>query len=227
MVALASVVLVILLGAVFQQFVMRRLLEADHLSQVFATIALLFIGQGAVRYFVVVPERLPSLLPGPPLAIGPAVVQRQYLAALVVLLLVVVGTTVLFRFTDAGRILRATTQSIRGAALVGINTNRVFGTTWALSAGLGALAGILAAPIFLVSADMGARTLIFAFAGMTLGGFGSIPGAVVGSLLTGLAVVLSATYFSTTLGDAAGFSLILLVLMIRPQGLFSTKGWVA
>jgi branched-chain amino acid transport system permease protein len=225
--ALAAIACVFVVGALFQKLVMNRLIKADHLSQVFATVAFLFIIQGLVRYFIVVPERLPPVLGSEPLRLGEFVIGRQYLAAMVVLVLVVILTALLFRFTSAGRMLRATTQSLRGATQVGIDTRAVFLITWALAAALGALAGVLAGPIYLVSADMGTRALIIAFAGMTLGGFGSIPGAVVGSLIAGVTVVLAGTYLSTTLGDAAGFALILLVLVFRPQGLFAAKGWSA
>lgn len=224
LVAVVAVVGVFVFGLVVERLVMEPLMQADHLSQVFATIAILFIGVGTVRYFLLVPERLPSLLGAEPLHVGDIVLNRQYLASIAVLIVVTALLTYLFRWTSLGRTLRGTTQSLRGAALVGINTRRVFLVTWATAAALGAVAGILAGPIYLVSADMGARGLILAFAGMTLGGFGSIPGAVVGSLIVGVTGVLAATYLSTTLGDAAAFALILAVLVIRPQGIFGSTG---
>ena len=222
--ALVSISAVFLFGLVMERTVMEPLMKADHLSQVFATIAVLFIGQGVVRYFLTVPTRLPPLFGHEPLVIGDIALDRQYIAAIVVLLLVTALVTYLFRWTSIGRTLRATTQSLRGAALVGIDTRRVFLVTWAAAAALAAAAGVLAGPIYLVSADMGTRALILAFAGMTLGGFGSIPGAVIGSLIVGLSGVLASTYLSTTLGDAAGFALILLVLVFRRQGIFGSPG---
>lgn len=215
---------VFVFGLVVERLVVEPLMQADHLSQVFATVAILFIGVGAVRYFLLVPQRLPSLFGDQPLRIGSVVLSRQYLASIAVLAVVTVLLTYLFQRTAVGRVLRGTTQSLRGAALVGINTRRVFLLTWAAAAALGAVAGVLAGPIYLVSADMGARGLILAFAGMTLGGFGSIPGAVTGSLIVGVTGVMASTYLSTSLGDAAAFALILAVLIVRPQGIFGNAG---
>ena len=221
---IVAIAAVFVFGVVTERLVMEPLMQADHLSQVFATIAVLFIGQGVVRYFLTVPTRLPPLLGADAIRVGGVALNRQYIASITVMLLVTALVTYLFRYTAVGRILRSTTQSLRGAALVGIDTRRVFLITWAAAAALGGIAGLLAGPIYLVSADMGTRALILAFAGMTLGGFGSIPGAVVGSLIVGLTGVFAATYVSTTFGDAAGFALILLVLVFRPQGIFGTPG---
>lgn len=215
---------VFVVGLVVERGAIAPLTDADHLSQVFATIAVLFIGQGVVRYFFTVPTRLPPIFGSEPVVIGGVSLNRQYLIAILVMLVVAAVLTWMFARTGAGRILRATTQSLRGASLVGINTKGVFLVTWASASALAALAGVLAGPIYLVSADMGTRALILAFAGMTLGGFGSIPGAVVGSLIVGLSGTLSSTYLSTTFGDAAGFALILVVLVVRPQGIFGSPG---
>jgi branched-chain amino acid transport system permease protein len=221
---LVAVAVVFVFGLLTQRLVIQPLMQADHLSQVFATIAVLFIGQGVVRYFLTVPTRLPPVLGADALRIGDVALNRQYIASIVTMLVVTAVVAYLFTKTGIGRVLRGTTQSLRGAALVGIDTRRVFLVTWAAAAALAAVAGVLAGPVYLVSADMGTRSLILAFAGMTLGGFGSIPGAVVGSLIVGLTGVMAATYVSTTLGDAAGFALILIVLMVRPQGIFGTPG---
>lgn len=220
----AAITGVFVFGLVVERLVVESLMHADHLSQVFATVAILFIGVGAVRYFLLVPQRLPSLFGDQPLRIGSVILSRQYLASIAVLAIVTVLLTYLFRRTAVGRVLRGTTQSLRGAALVGINTRQVFLLTWAAAAALGAVGGVLAGPIYLVSADMGARGLILAFAGMTLGGFGSIPGAVTGSLIVGVTGVMASTYLSTSLGDAAAFALVLAVLIVRPQGIFGSAG---
>jgi branched-chain amino acid transport system permease protein len=221
---LAAIAGVFVFGLIVERLVVEPLMQADHLSQVFATVAILFIGVGAVRYFLLVPQRLPSLFGDQPVRVGSVVLGRQYIASIAVLLVVTLLLTYIFQRTAVGRMLRGTTQSLRGAALVGINTRRVFLLTWAAAAALGAVAGVLAGPIYLVSADMGARGLILAFAGMTLGGFGSIPGAVAGSLIVGVTGVMASTYLSTGLGDAAAFGLILAVLIVRPQGIFGSAG---
>jgi branched-chain amino acid transport system permease protein len=215
---------VFLIGAVIDKVAFQPLLHADHLSQVFATVGLLFIIRGGVRYFQADQERLPGAFGTGSIEIGGASVNPQHLLIIGALIVATVVFAVLFNRTYLGRIMRASTQSLRGCALVGINLRRVFALMWATGALLAGLAGVLAGPILLVGPDMGHRPLLMGLAGMTLGGFGSLPGAVAGGLLIGLAEVSAGMYVSTRLGDAAGFIIVFLVLLLRPRGLFSTKG---
>ncbi|MCC2593958.1 branched-chain amino acid ABC transporter permease [Tessaracoccus sp. OS52] len=217
-----ALVAVFVLGLVIERVTIQPLFNAEHLPQVFATVAVLFIGEGVVRSLVAVPQRVPPMMGDAVLRVGGVALNPQYLLSIAVLVVCLVALVVVFQRTSTGRVLRATTESVRGASLVGINTKRVFLITWAVAAVLGAVAGLLAAPVYLVSADMGARAANMAFVGMALGGFGSIPGAVLGSLLVGVTNVLASTYVSTTLGDGAGFLLIMLVLLVRPQGILGT-----
>lgn len=222
--AAVALVAVFLLGLLVERATIQPLINAEHLPQVFATVAVLFIGTGVVRSLVTVPQRIPPLMGDAVWRIGDVALNPQYLLSILILFITVAVMGFVFARTAMGRVLRATTETMRGAALVGINTKRVFLVVWAVAAVLGAIAGLLAAPVYLVSADMGSRAANMAFVGMALGGFGSIPGAVVGSLLVGLTNVLASTYVSTTLGDGAGYLLILLVLLIRPQGILGTAG---
>jgi len=217
-----SLVGVFILGLIIERVTIQPLFNAEHLPQVFATVAVLFIGEGVVRSLVAVPQRIPPLMGNTVIRVGDVALNPQYLLSIGVLIVFLIALVVVFQRTSTGRVLRATTENLRGASLVGINTKRVFLITWAVAAVLGAVAGLLAAPVYLVSADMGARAVNMAFVGMALGGFGSIPGAVLGGLLVGVTNLLASTYISTTLGDGAGFLLILLVLLVRPQGIFGT-----
>ena len=217
-----SLVGVFILGLIIERVTIQPLFNAEHLHQVFATVAVLFIGEGVIRSLVAVPQRIPPLMGDTVTRVGDVALNPQYLLSIAVLIVFLIALVVVFQRTSTGRVLRATTENVRGASLVGINTKRVFLITWAVAAVLGAVAGLLAAPVYLVSADMGARAANMAFVGMALGGFGSIPGAVLGGLLVGVTNLLASTYISTTLGDGAGFLLILLVLLVRPQGIFGT-----
>lgn len=222
-VAAVAIFLVFCLGMAISKVVFEPLLKAPHLSQVFATFAIVFIITGIVRYFLPDERGLPPLAGTSVIRLGDASIRAQDVLTIVLLAVVAVGFAYLFHRTHLGRLLRASTESIRGCEMSGINVRRLFAVMWGVGGALGALAGILAGPVLLVSPEMGTQPLLLGFAAMTLGGFGSFPGAIVGGLLVGLAHTVTGFYVSSRLGEVAGFILILLVLLLRPQGLFGTE----
>jgi branched-chain amino acid transport system permease protein len=124
-----------------------------------------------------------------------------------------------FRYTLLGIALRATAQNLSVARLMGVRVGRVYATTWGVAAVLGAVAGMLIAPSTGLYTSFMGDVAIKAFAGAILGGLGSLPGAVLGSLLLGVMENLIAGYVSTELKAAFAFSVILLVLVVRPEGI--------
>src|SRR3954469_18750571 len=120
----------------------------------------------------------------------------------------------------ARRVRRAVCQWGRGAALVGINVRAFHGAMWGVGAALAAVGGVLVAPITLLHPGLGASFLIKGFAAMTLGGFGSFGGAVLGGLILGVAEQLVGGFVSTKLIDITAYLVIILVLALRPNGLF-------
>ncbi|MGH7504998.1 MAG: branched-chain amino acid ABC transporter permease, partial [Longimicrobiales bacterium] len=123
--------------------------------------------------------------------------------------------------TLAGMAIEATAQDREGARVVGIDTRRVALLTFAISAALAAVAGSLVAPLVLVSPVMGEVVNLKAFAIVILGGMGSVPGAIAGGYLLALAEVLGGTYVSFAFADLIGFAILVLVLAVRPTGLFA------
>ncbi len=122
--------------------------------------------------------------------------------------------------TLVGKAVLATAGNRLAARLVGIDTSKIIGLSFALSAVIGAVAGILAAPITFTSYDIGPMLALKGFAAAMLGGMGSPVGAVVGGLLVGLIEALGAGYLSSTYKDAVAFIVILVVLFVLPGGLF-------
>lgn len=220
---LVALLIVVIGGMIINKVAFEPLLDAEHTTQVFATIAVSFIFKGTVRYFSVDQRGMPPLLGGGLIRVGGAIINPQHIMSALVLIAVSLIFGYVFLRTRAGRILRACTQSVRGAELVGVDVKRIFTYMWGVGPGLGAIAGILAAPTLLVSPDIGGRPLLLGFAAMALGGFGSFIGAVVGGVLLGLIEVFAAFYVSTSLGNVAGFAVILLVLLIRPVGIFGSS----
>lgn len=136
------------------------------------------------------------------------------LCALVLMALLVV----FFRFTRYGTAMRAVSQSQEGARLMGIRVDRTFSATWAISTAMGATAGILLAPLFGIHPEMGG-VLIKAFVAAVVGGFFSLPGAVVGGVLVGVTETFSGAYVGSTFKELVAFLLLIAVLLIRPRGL--------
>ncbi|MGH7041616.1 MAG: branched-chain amino acid ABC transporter permease, partial [Acetobacteraceae bacterium] len=114
-------------------------------------------------------------------------------------------------------------QNLVGARIVGINPERVFSMTWALAAAIGALTGVLAAPLSLLYPDMGTDFLLKGFAGAVLGGLDSVPGAMIGGLAVGVIEMLVGGYVSTSFQQISPFVVIIAVLLIRPHGLLGRR----
>lgn len=215
------------LGLGIERVLMRPLRRASHLSWAMLTIGLGYALRGAVRFVWgrdVLP--MPEVFAFDPIVWGDVVFTADNLAVLGTVL--AVGTVFFAAFygTQAGRLARAMFQSERGAALIGVDVSRVHGTMWGLGVLMGGAAGILVAPITALDPDLGGAVLMKAFAAMTLGGFGSLPGCIVGALLLGVAEQVLGAYVSTALIDITAYLVIVAVLVVRPAGLFGSRAVV-
>ncbi|MBU3915589.1 branched-chain amino acid ABC transporter permease, partial [bacterium] len=137
-----------------------------------------------------------------------------------VLLILLLG--LFFRYTKIGVALRATSQNQLAAVYMGISVNRVFASTWCITAILGGIAGVLVSPITFVHMNMG-FFVIKAFPAAVLGGFSSIPGAIVGGLIIGVAESLSGYYLPAGWKDVTAWIIVIIILLVRPQGLFGIQ----
>ena len=158
-----------------------------------------------------------------PIRIGSATVVPQSLWVIGVTLAIVLLLTWFFGRTLLGKALLATSHNRLAAELVGINVRHVLLAAFGLSAALGAVAGILVAPITFTSWDVGVMLGLKGFAAAILGGMGSGPGAVLGGLALGLAEALGAGYISSAYKDAIAFVIILAVLFFLPSGLLGKR----
>jgi branched-chain amino acid transport system permease protein len=162
---------------------------------------------------------LPPLTGERPIAILGASVVPQSLWILGVTLAIVAALSVFFRGTLLGKAMLATSHNRLAAQLCGIDVRRIVMTSFCVAAALGAVAGVLVAPITYTSYDVGVMLGLKGFAAAILGGLGSFPGAVAGGLLLGVAESLGAGFVSSAYKDVIAFAIILLVLVVRPDGL--------
>ncbi len=168
-------------------------------------------------------HRFPAFSGDTPIAIGGATILPQSLWVVAGALAVFIGLWLFFTKTLTGRAVLATANNRIAAQLVGINTRYIMTLSFALSAAIGALAGVLVTPITLTSYDVGISLALKGFAAAMLGGMGNPKGALVGGLLLGVLEAMTAGYISSQYKDAAAFIVILAVLFALPQGIFGRK----
>lgn len=168
-----------------------------------------------------VAKSLPHPFPTAPWTLGPLGVAPLRVFVLSAALALIVSAHLILQHTRLGRAMRATFQDPDTAALMGVRIGRIHTATFAIGSGLAAAAGALLGPIFLVYPSMGDLASLKAFCVVILGGLGNIGGATLGGLLLGIAEELGAGYVSSGYRDAVGFVIIILVLLLRPSGLFA------
>ena len=163
---------------------------------------------------------LPPFAGSKPFLVGGAAVLPQSVIVLLGAGVIVLALWLFMTRTLTGKAIMATAANRLAARLVGINTGAMVGLSFAVSAAIGAVGGILAAPITLTSYDVGTLLALKGFAAAMLGGMGNPLGAVVGGLTIGLLEAFGAGYISSSYKDAIAFIVILAVLFVMPQGLF-------
>jgi branched-chain amino acid transport system permease protein len=224
--ALAAAAL-FLLGFLMQRHLMEPIIAGPHLSLAIMALAVGYALRGAARVeWGNETLMLPRPYPQGAFLIGPVVITMDDLAITASVLVLLALLFVVFNLTRLGKVIQAVFQTQRGAQLVGIDVRAFHCAMWGAGATLGAAGGVLLALIVPLTPDMGVWTLVRGFAAMTLGGFGSLSGAVVGGLLLGLMEKLLGFYVSTAFIDITAYLVTIVVLLIRPQGLFGRRATV-
>ncbi|MFZ2448504.1 MAG: branched-chain amino acid ABC transporter permease [Syntrophobacteraceae bacterium] len=216
-----SIVLVAMAGMALEQGPIRRSKNRDILTLVMITVGASISFRGAsMMLWGKSAHILPSLGGDSPLIFMNAAILPQSLWILAFSVLVLGLLYFFFHMTLLGKAMRAVSDNRLGAALIGISANRLVALAFAVSGALGALAGILVTPITSMSYDGGLMLGLKGFSAAILGGYGSVPGAVVGGLLLGVIESLGAGLISSAYKDAIAFLLLLAILFVRPAGLF-------
>jgi branched-chain amino acid transport system permease protein len=216
-----SVLGLALVGVTLERLVFHPLRHAPHVHSMIAALGvLLFLQAGAQLLWGADFRRLPTPFDGVVGLFG-LTVATQRMIVIGAAVAVMIGLYLFLKRTATGAAIEAMAQDREGALLVGIDTRRIAMLTFAISAGLAAVAASLVAPLHLISPTMGEVVNLKAFVIIILGGMGSIPGAIVGGYLLALAEVLGGTYISSAFGELIGFVVLVAVLAVRPTGLFA------
>jgi branched-chain amino acid transport system permease protein len=221
---LITVIFMGVFGIVFQRIAYYPLRHRTFLPVVIATIGVsIFLKNGAQLIFGAEPLLMQRPTPPDTLNLAGVFVDPQYIVIILATAALLISQHFFFEKTALGKQMQATAQDKEMARLLGIRVARTIAITFAYSSILGAAAGILIGPIFYVTKDMGAMLGLKAFCSTIVGGFGSVPGAILGGIFLGVVEVFAAYYISSAYRDAFAFILLILVLLFRPQGFFGEK----
>lgn len=219
-------------GAAIGYLIERRLLRpvryVSPASMVIITLGVLLILQGlALQIWGNNYQHVSDAVEGTPIILrlfgGIVVIPQQSVLIIAVVFAIVAAMLLYLKFTFQGMAFRATAQKEEVAKLMGINTSLNMSASWMISGAVGAVAAVLAAPQTFVYPDMMLNLQIMGFTAAVLGGFDSIPGAIVGGLALGVIDNLVGTYISTNLRSTFSLGIIVAILLIRPEGLFGRK----
>lgn len=214
-----------LFGMALERLVIRPILGQPAFSIVMLTIGVGYVLRGLIT---MIPgmgtdtHTLPVPYAGEVLRLGALVVSAEQVVVIAATTLLCALLFALFRYTKLGIAMQASSQNQLAAYYMGIPVKRLNGMVWGLAAGVATIAGLLLAPITFIHANMGLIGLK-AFPAAVVGGFGSLPGAMVGGLIIGVVEALAGFYMAEGFKDIAPYIVVLVMLVLKPNGLFGEK----
>ena len=221
----AAIIAMMALGVLLERAVIRPILGQPAFSIVMLTIGVGYVLRGVIT---MIPDigtdthTLPLPYAGQVLKLGTLVVSAEQLVIIAVTAVLCALLFALFKYSTLGIAMQASSQNQLAAYYMGIPVKRLNGLVWGLAAGVAAIAGLLLAPITFVHANMGFIGLK-AFPAAVVGGFGSLPGAIVGGLVIGIVEAVSGFYLPEGFKDIAPYIVVLLMLVLKPNGLFGEQ----
>jgi branched-chain amino acid transport system permease protein len=219
-VLLLSMVIMALFGALFERVLIKPLMRAPSFTIVVATMAIGLMIKNALRLsWQEMIATLPSPLDNMSFRIGEVNINPQYLWIICCTIVITALLALFFRKNLTGKALQAVAQNTEAARLMGIRVSMVFPLTFAISAVLAALAGILYAPLVGIQPEFGA-IIMKGFVAAILGGFNSLLGVVLGGLILGTLETFGGAFVGGTFKDVTAFVVLMTVLLFRPNGLF-------
>ncbi len=215
-----SVIAVLIIGILIDLLIIRPVRKPTHISLIIITIgASIFIKGVAMLAWKKDYHAATPFSGEKPISIGTAAITPQALWVIGITCVVLVLLHLFFEYTDTGKGMRASAINPKAASLLGIRVKRMVLISFALSGALGAVAGIIIAPITFAIYNMGVMLGLKGFCGAVIGGLGSVPGAIIGGFALGVLEAMGAGLISSAYKDAIAFVVLLLVLFMRPTGI--------
>ena len=219
-----AVALGVVLGGALEVILLRALPSRDIDITMLVMIGAWIVLQNSEQLaWTGVAQSITTPFPADPIVIGSLSVSWNRVFVFAVASLLIASTYLLVNRTKLGKAMRATFQDRDTAALMGVRIERIHTATFALGSGLAAAAGALLGPVFVVTPTMGDLAATKAFAIVILGGLGNVVGATIGGFILAFAEEIGVAYVSSGYRDAMGFLLIIVILLVRPTGLFAQK----
>jgi branched-chain amino acid transport system permease protein len=207
------------LGAAIERLMIRPIVHQPEFTLVIVTFAIGFIIKAAIRlHWQDNTFSIDAPFVGPPLALGALRLNPAYLVYIASTIVVVTALFLFFTYSKFGKAMRAAALDSVAARLMGIRIGSVFSAAWALSTMLGAFVGLLLAPVIGINPEIG-HLILKGLVAAVVGGFSSLGGAVAGGLLLGLLETYTGAFFGATLKNLVPFGVLILLLLLRPQGL--------
>lgn len=220
----ALVISLILLGLLFKKLIVEPMMSHGTLPLVIATIALgVLLKESVKEFYGATAQPFPAVFPQTVYNIGGASISLQDIGNLTVSMLAIIGLQLFLGRTRTGRSMQATAQNPNVAEILGVNVKRMVMYTFLINAALATVASVLISPIYLAKFSNGETLGLVAFIAAIVGGFNQIRGALVGGLLIGVIDNLSAVYISAQYRSAMPLILLIIIILVRPQGLLGTS----
>jgi len=220
-----SIIITVLVLVIIDRLIYRPILKISSMYLFIATIGMAtFLRNASQLVFGSESYSFPHLLGSQPIKITQDIsIVPQNLIIIGVCVVLVIALFVFMRKTKTGLAMSAVSMNPFAAALMGVNYSKITTITYAISAAMAAIAGVFTAPMYHVNTTVGAALGLKALIAAVMGGFGNAVGAILGGMILGLVEALGSTYISSAYKDAFAFILLLIILLLRPQGILGRK----
>ena len=222
---LLSIFVCMVLGIVIERLAYKPLRTATSLAVLITAIGVSYFLQNvALLIWTSNPKVFPNMVTLPSLVIGDLQISSVALVTIIACIIIMIVLTLFTNKTKMGKAMRAVSEDKDAAQLMGINVNATISLTFAIGSGLAAIAGVLLCSAYpTLMPTTGSMPGIKAFTAAVFGGIGSIPGAMLGGILLGIIEIFGKAYISTQLSDAIVFSVLIIILLVKPTGLLGKK----
>jgi branched-chain amino acid transport system permease protein len=223
--ALVVVPAVFVLGMLVERYVIQRILHAPHAMQIFATFGVSVLMQNlALTLWGPDYRSVVTAYTSLSYSVAGLSISATALFAFIAAIVMAAGLIVFLQFTRSGRALRAMVQNRYAASLMGVDTKRLNRLAFGCGVACAAVCGCVLAPMYYTFPTVGVDLIITAFVVVVLGGMGSVAGAIVGGLIIGIAQTITGFYLSVEFKDMVALLLFIVILLVRPQGIFGRLG---
>lgn len=219
-----GVILIAALGLAMERFIYRKVDFGIMLNLMIATIGMqIILRNTALVIWGVEPKPFPAIFSQNPIKLGAFVIPVQSVGIILVSIALVILLQLFYHKTRAGKSMTVAAADPQAAQMLGINVSKTRFLTFGISSAFAAIAGILIAPMYFVSSNMGAVVGVKAFSAAVVGGFGNIAGAFYGGIILGIVESIGGGYISSAYKDVLSFLVMILVLYFKPSGLFAKR----